>query len=448
MKYGLFLFGLFFLTNPYFWVFDILPDFIGLLIMAKAIRPMTEISPSMEAASSGFKKAAALSVAQLGLIIPMITMVNSDPTFNMVFSFCFNILRIIILIPAFHELFNGFTYFAERHAEPGQTVSTAKLKVMRTVIQIYIILHAVLSSLPEIVYFKVNDSGMTDSVEEIYPLAPFRLGIIVLCALIVLIIAIIWYISVCMYLSALRRKAAFNRGIILDISSFVRSEKKRIMSAVRPAVTCFILSCFCAIAFYIDGKAVIPPFFAPALHIAVLTSLRRILDDNKKRITRAFSIVAVILSLPLMLFTEFFATQYHEMASFAFSEVESKFALPYYMNIAYSFFMILSSVCVGIALYKVITEHTGLFWESAYITHNSRAANEKLRRQRLSVLLTGGCCLLSVFNAYTYGNLYKEPMLNTYALVLGVAVAVCASILYNSVRRSVLEKYSTENKMN
>ncbi len=446
MKYRLFLFGLFFLINPYFWVFDILPDFIGLLIMAKAIKPVTEISPSMEAASSGFKKAAALSIAQLGLTIPMITLVNSDPTFNMVFSFCFNILRIILLIPALHELFNGLTYFAERHAENGSTVSTMKMKVIRTVMQVYIILHCLLSVSPEMVYlFKVNDSGMTENFEEIYPLSPFRTGIIFLSAAVVAIISIIWYIIICAYFSSLRKKAAYNRGIISDIASFVRSEKKRIMSAVRPAITCLIIASFCAIGYLIDGKTLIPPYFTPILHIAVISYLRKIVQ---KKVTRVFSVTAVVISFPLQLFTEFFATEYHETASFAFSEIQGKFAIPFLLNVIYTFFLVLSTICVGIALYRVIKEHTGLFWESAYITHNSKAANEKLSRLRLSVVLTVASCTLAVFNSCTYGNLYKKPIFNTYALVLGVAIAVCASLLYTTVRTAVLEKYSTENKMN
>ncbi|MBQ8254315.1 MAG: hypothetical protein IJY94_02285 [Clostridia bacterium] len=445
MKYRLFLFGLFFLINPYFWVFDVLPDFIGLLIMAKAIRSLTDVSPSMEAASNGLKKAAALSISQLGLTIPMMTLVNSDPTFNMVFSFCFNILRIIILIPTLHELFNGFVYFADRHAEKGHTVSTVKLKTVRTVMQIYIILHSLLSAFPEIVYFKVNDSGMTESVEEIYPLAPFRLGIMFLCACIVALLSLIFYVIICVYFSSLRKKAEFNRGITSDIASYVRSERKRIMTAVKPAMTCFIIACFCAVGYYIDGKALIPPYFTPILHIAVISYLRRILD---KKVTRAFSIVAVIVSVPLQVFSEFFATEYHETASFAFSEIETKFLFPYYLNIAYTVFLVLSTVCIGIALYRVIKDHTVLFWESAYITHNSKAVNEKLRRLRLSVLLTCASSLLAVFNCYTYGKLYSKPMLNTYALLIGVIVGVCASLLCSSVRTAVLEKYSTENKMN
>ena len=445
MKYRLFLFGLFFLINPYFWVFDVLPDFIGLLIMAKAIRSLTDVSPSMEAASNGLKKAAALSISQLGLTIPMMTLVNSDPTFNMVFSFCFNILRIIILIPTLHELFNGFVYFADRHAEKGHTVSTVKLKTVRTVMQIYIILHSLLSAFPEIVYFKVNDSGMTESVEEIYPLAPFRLGIMFLCACIVALLSLIFYVIICVYFSSLRKKAEFNRGITSDIASYVRSERKRIMTAVKPAMTCFIIACFCAVGYYIDGKALIPPYFTPILHIAVISYLRRILD---KKVTRAFSIVAVIVSVPLQVFSEFFATEYHETASFAFSEIETKFLFPYYLNIAYTVFLVLSTVCIGIALYRVIKDHTVLFWESAYITHNSKEVNEKLRRLRLSVLLTCASSLLAVFNCYTYGKLYSKPMLNTYALLIGVIVGVCASLLCSSVRTAVLEKYSTENKMN
>ncbi len=446
MKYRLFLFGLFFLINPYFWVFDILPDFIGLLIMAKAIRPMNDVSPSIEAASSGLKKAAALSIAQLGLTIPMMTIVNSDPTFNMVFSFCFNILRIIFLIPALHELFNGFIYFADRHAENGNTVSTVKMKVVRTVMQIYIILHCLLSVAPEMVYlFKVNDSGMTENFEELYPLSPYRTGIIFLSAAVAAIISLIWYIIVCAYFSSLRKKAAYNRGIISDITSFVRSEKKRVMSAVRPAVTCFIIASFCAIGYFIDGKTLIPPYFTPILHIAVISYLRRILE---KKVTRAFSIVAVVISFPLQLFTEFFANEYHETASFAFSEVKGKFAIPFFLNAIYTFFLVLSTVCVGIALYRVIKEHTGLFWENEFVTHNSRAANEKLRRMWLSVVMTAVSCVLAVFNSYTYGNLYNKPIFNTVALLLGVAAGVCVSILYTSVRTAVLEKYSTENKMN
>jgi hypothetical protein len=319
------------------------------------------------------------------------------------------------------------------------------MKVVRTVMQIYIIVHCALSAFPEIVYFKVNDSGMTDGIEEIYPLAPYRLGVMFLSAAIVLLISIGWYIAVAIYFSSLRKKAVFNRGIIGDIASFVRSEKKRIMSALRPAVTCFIIACFCAVGYYIDGKAVIPPYFTPILHIAVISCLRRIID---KKVTRAFSIVAVVLAFPLQLFYEVFATTYHETASFAFKDVKFYFMFPFVLNVIYTAFLILSTLCVGIALFRVIRQHTGLFWESEYVTHNTKAANEKLRNQRFSVLLTVACCLLSVFNTYTYRHLYDKPIFNTFALALGVVIAVCASILYTSVRTSVLEKYSTENKMN
>ena len=445
MKYRLFLFGLFFLINPYFWVIDILPDFIGLLIMAKAIKSLTEISPSMEAASVGFKRVAALSIAQLGLIIPMITMVNSDPTFNMVFSFCFNILRIIILIPALHELFNGFIYFAQRHAEKEDAVSVAKLKITRTLMQIYVIVHCFLSSFPEVVYFKVNDSGLTDNLEEIYPLMPYRLGIMVLCAGIVAIISVIWYLYACVFFSCLRKKTVLNRGITSDISSYIRTEKKRIMSSLKPALTCFKLACFCAVCYYIDGKALIPPYFAPILHIAVISSLNKILD---KKITRAFSIVAVVISPPLQLFSEFFASQYHEMASFAFSEIKSKFMFPYYINMAYTLFLVFSTICVGIALYRAIRQHTGLFWESPYVTHNRKTANEKLRQGRISILLTAAFSILALFNLCSYRNMYDKPILNTVALAVGIALSVCVSLFYTTVRNSVLEKYSTENKMN
>lgn len=442
MKYRLLIFGLFFLVNPYIWVMDFIPDFIGLLMIAKAIKPVCDVSPSAESASNGFKKAAAVSISQIGLLIPMIPIVNSDPTFNMVFSFCFNILRLIFLVPAFTDLFNCIIYFAEKHAVFGHSVSTARIRFTKTATQIFVILHCFLSSFPEVVYFKIDDSGFA---ENVYPLSFYRTGVIFLAGVIALIVGIIWYVIICAQFSSLRKSAVMNEGISKDIASAVRSEKKRIMSNLTPAVICFTLSAFCMITYFIDGTAVIPPYFAPILHIAAIGYLKRILD---KKVTRAFSIIATVLAFPLHLFYEMFAADCHDRALFAFNDVKDQFALPYWTNIIYTAFLILSLICVGVAFYRVIDKHTGLFWESAYITHNSRALRQKLHQKQLSMLLTFFGCLCAVINTLSYYYLYKKPMYNLYASFICIAFAIAGASLYSSVKSSVLEKYSTENKMN
>lgn len=442
MKYRLLIFGLFFLINPYFWVIDIIPDFIGLLLIAKAIKPASDVSPSAESAVLAFKKAAAVSIAQIGLLIPMIPIVNTDPTFNMVFSFCFNVLRLIFLIPAFRDLFNCMIYFAEKHAVFGHSVSTARIRFTKAATHIFVILHCFLSSFPEIVYFKIDDSGFA---ENVYPLAYYRTGVIFLAGAIALVIGLIWYVIVCAQFSSLRKSAVMNEGIAKDIASAVRSEKKRIMSAIRPAVICFTLSSFCMISYFIDGRAVIPPYFAPILHIATIAYLGRILD---KKVTKAFSIAATVLAFPLHLFYEMFASNCHDRALFAFNDVKDQFSLPYWSNIIYTAFLILSLICVGIAFHRAIDKHTGLFWESAFITHNSRAARHKLHQKQLSILLTFFGCLCAVINTLSYSYLYKKPTYNLYASFICIAFAVAGALLYSSVKTSVLEKYSTENQMN
>ncbi len=442
MKYRLFLFGLFFLINPYIWIIDILPDFIGLLLMAKAINPLCDISPSAEAASNGFKKAAAVSIAQIGFLIPMISLVNSDPTFNMIFSFCFNILRIIFLVPAFHELFNSLIYFSERHAAVGKSVSVGKLKVTKLIFQAYIIAHCVLSAFPEIVYFRVDDSGFA---ENIYPLANFRVGVIFLSALIILAVGVVWYTVSCLLFKGVIKNQSFNAGIISDIASAPRSEKKRIMRSVTPGLMCATLSLFSTVAYFIDGKSIIPPYFAPILHIAAIGCLNRVID---KKVTRAFSIVSTVLSFPLVLFYETFSTEWHTRATFDFKGVKNMFAFPFVTDIVYSIFLAVSAICLGIALTRLIRQHTGLFWESAYVTHNSKAAKEKLRAEQLSVLLTVLLVCLIGFNLGAYGNLYQRPLMNLHALLFGGALSFFGTLLISSVKSSVIEKYSTENKMN
>ncbi len=442
MKYRLFLIGLFFLINPYIWVIDILPDFIGLLIMLKAIKPLIDISPSAEEAAKGFRKAAAVSVAQIGFLIPMISVVNNDATFNMIFSFSFNILRLIFLIPAFGHLFNAFIYFSERHAVKGRGASVKRLKTVKLICQAYVIIHCALSAFPEIVYFRMDDSGFA---EMLYPLSYFRSGAIFLTGAIALIFTVAWYVINCCQFSALRKNAELNQGISSDIANTPRSEKKRIMRSAAPAVMCYILSLFAIISYFIDGQCVIPPYVAPILHIMAISYLNKIVD---KKITKAFSIVATIVAFPLHLFYAVFSTTYHERALFAFDMVEKQFSLPLWNNIIYTSFLVISLICTGVSMLRLIKQHTGLFWESAYITHNSKAAREKLLCEELSAALTVVSCLAAAFNTFAYSVLYTKPLFNLFALIFGTAVAVCGALLYSSVKSSIIEKYSTENKMN
>lgn len=442
MRYGLIVFGLFFLVNPYFWIIDVLPDFIGLLLIAKAISPIVDASPSAEEASTNFKKAAAVSIAQCGLLIPLISIVNSDVGFNMVFSFCFNILKLIFLIPAFRQLFDSFEYFAQRHAGEGKSVSIGRIKLTRIATGLFLMLHAFLSAFPDIVYFMVDDSGFT---ENIYPLASYRLGVTVLCAAASLIVSVVWYCIITPHMFSLKRNVSLNIGINSDIALAVRSEKKRVMSAVSPAILCYTASLFCMISYFVDGKSAIPVYFAPILHIAAIVFANKV--TARKRVTKAFSIIALILSLPLQLFYEAFSSSYHERALFDFNGVKDQFMIPLIFNILFTAFLILSLICVGIALHRIIEEHTGLYWEKEFITHNARAAREKLRNKRLSAALTFALCLSAVINTVSYLNLYKKPMFNLYATVICLVISLITSFLYANVKNAVIEKYSTENKM-
>ncbi len=442
MRYGLLIFGLFFLVNPYFWIIDVLPDFIGLLLIAKAIAPIADASPSAEGSSINLKKAAAVSIAQCGLLIPLISIVNSDAGFNMVFSFCFNILKLIFLIPAFRQLFDSFEYFAQRYAGEGKNVSVIRIKFSRIITGLFLILHGALSAFPEIVYFIVDDSGFS---ENIYPLASYRLGVTVLSAAASLIISVIWYCIIASHMLSLKRNAALNAGINTDIASAVRSEKKRIMSAVSPAIICYTVSVFCMISYFVDGKSAIPAYFAPILHIAAIAYANRI--TARRKVTKAFSIIATVISFPLQLFYEIFSSTHHERALFDFNGVKDQFMIPLVFNIVFTVFLILSLICVGIALHRIIEEHTGLYWEKEFITHNAHAAREKLRSKRLSRIVTFALCICAILNSVSYSYLYKKPMYNLYATLICVAAATLASFLYASVKTAVIEKYSTENKM-
>ncbi len=442
MKYTKLIIGLLFFSNPYFGPIDYLPDFIGLLLIADAIKAISEVSPSAEAAIASFKKAAIVSGAQIAVYIPLLSTINSEPSFNLLYSAAFAVLRLVFLIPAFNELFNSLMYFSERSASKHGYLRRTRISVM-----IFTVFHCIFSALPEIVYIRVhmvpsdNDLGYT----SYFPLANYRTGVMVLCAFIVLIVGIVWFIFTTAKINRLKKDRDFNAIIFDDLSHAEHSVKKTVLKSLKPTVFLLSVAAFTSFTYFVDGIPLIPPYFAPIFHAIAIGYMRNMC---LKKVTRVFSILASLFGLLMHLGCELFAFRSHEIALFAFEDVKNQFILPLILGIIYTVFMILSLISVCRALCILINEHTGLFWENAFITHNAKVGKDKLRQLSGSWLLTVILSLAVIFSFISYSLIYVNPILNLISTAVILVIAFAFTTLLSSVKDSVTEKYTTENKMN
>lgn len=208
--FGLMIAGMIFLCNPNINLLDILPDFIGYLLLAFSLAETAEVFPHFEEARSGFIRLAWISLSKVPAAVLMMFIWGSDKSQSSiitVFSLSYAVVMLMFSLPTFSHFFEGIFYMGQRHDCPaalGVPASFGKLDAegFRKLTLGFFVLKEVMSTLPEFALISVKqydpDPTFTGNVfisSAYYPL------FVLIGALIVLICGIIW---ICMMISYLR----------------------------------------------------------------------------------------------------------------------------------------------------------------------------------------------------------------------------------------------------
>lgn len=114
MKIGYILAGMVFLFNPHINIIDVLPDVIGYILILEGLFKISDLERNLLSARKRFVKLAWLSAVKFSCIL--LTPIF-DETLYLIFTFCFGILEMMWMIPAFIDLFAGIAFLEERHTQ-------------------------------------------------------------------------------------------------------------------------------------------------------------------------------------------------------------------------------------------------------------------------------------------------------------------------------------------
>ncbi len=183
--------GLWFLFNPNISILDPLPDAIGYLLFALALRHVALFVPYMQEALEGFKKLFYITLMKLPALFVMIMLFNDRIAITL-FSLSFAILELIFLLPAFRDLFEGFSYLGQRFDCPAAITQTETVKgpdSLRFFTYIFVSAKAVASTLPDFVFLFPYDP-LTKEGTSVSGASYFL--IVAVLALLVLLLGIFW----------------------------------------------------------------------------------------------------------------------------------------------------------------------------------------------------------------------------------------------------------------
>jgi hypothetical protein len=434
MHYSLLILGLLFLWNPEVTIFDLFPDFIGCLLIAKAIAPLEPLSSSAESAGNKFRKLAAISGIKTAALFPMMTLFSTEKEVTMLFTAGFAILTAIYLIPAFSDLFATVTYFADR----SQT-SVKGTAFLRGFTILSILLRYAFAFFPETVYVNVDESASVLYGQSIYPWEPYRMGMTVLAVLFSLIVGIAWLIAILSYVKRLKRHRAFNDGIALDLATVSIPFGKQMLAATNPTLLLLVFASFATVSFHIDGLPILPAALSPLLILIAVFYVKKPLALGSRYL------VLPTVSFCFGLYSHFtvntFSKACHDHATIDFDPYTNAFLKPFVTETVSALLQAACFLfCVLPILRKLIATERPSLGEraSVFTAHDKR---EQLRLSFLAVTFTVFTVLYGIGKSVAYWFFYRSHGGRFLATGVGVAIGVLAWYLMSCLRQRLQDVY-------
>ncbi len=202
--------GLFFLVNPTFSLFDLLPDFIGYMLVFAGIYELSALDDRLNMASKKLWYLALISALRL---VAAVGTLGYDSSTVMMLTFVFSICEAVVITAFLSDWFGGFDYFMQRF-DGFSAMSVHANTAFLTGIFFYT--KIALGFIPEICaifdlrsYFDIDEAPVWTALSSYKPYAMLLFG------LIVFIMGIYWYINTLSYFKKMRSDTTLieNAGI-------------------------------------------------------------------------------------------------------------------------------------------------------------------------------------------------------------------------------------------
>lgn len=296
--------GFIFLFFPSLSIFDIMPDFIGYLLIIKGTVCLFDLNEDINSARSSFIKLFFINLAKTALT-PLLMSLN-DETTTMTAVFIFSIIEGILLYSALDSLFVGVNYLADRADSKFADKGYSDVKITTA---IFVIGRFVLVSLPELTVLTSLDYQMTDDLSA-FTVYDFKLLITIACFVISLILGLHFLSNAVKYIGRLKRDEVFKgyvysryvEEVLENKSLFIRRNTKNACTFILAG---FILSC----PLYFEGVDITPSPLAVLLLYMGISRLSLLggIGEKFKKMLLAF----IPVSCALYSFVCFVGAEYH-----------------------------------------------------------------------------------------------------------------------------------------
>lgn len=406
--------GMIFLFNPMINILDILPDFIGLLMIMHGLSKAAQVTDHLGDARDYFAKLALVSAVQFGLVF---TLPFNTDSYTMLMAFSCAVVSAIFFVPAMSNLFAGFSYIAlragakspsvvpSRGALRGKSTRFSSVTALQLLTYVAFIIRAAGSVLPLVPSIFVSDYVGVPGVNWAQ-----YIGVLYAASWVVgFAVSIPWLLRFRRYIKGMCADTVLTDFLWQKYAQEILPNKGYLAARkMRPVLILAIIACGLCFSMYIDFVNILPNLFAAAFLIAVFANFKK---DYKKQAIWGISL-CVLLGV-CSIFTEIWLFDYtggvnnYTPASFALGV---KRALSMYPKIIISSWVeaLLGIAAFALCLYilrQVILSHIHAFAGRFYRTQE-QAVSEISRlesgiQKRMLFAAIAGVIALLLGGAYS-----------------------------------------------
>ena len=274
------------LFNPNIVIIDFIPDFIGYIFLLMGISQLADLNHHIEEASRLFKRMFVVSLIQFFSIFFVFGVLPSREISSalMLVCFSFGALELILLIPAFKALFDGFIYLGSRHESTSifkRRISKRKNKIRYgmtattkayVTTMVFVVLKPVLTFAPEIL--ELFDSTVNPNLSTNFYrfVDTFRL----LAWVFLLPLGTIWLCTFIKYIRSIIKDKTFIEALSQKYSTEISPKTFLfIQRYIKLAFIVLTIALAFNVDFYVDHASVLPDFISPIILMIMLFIVRK-----------------------------------------------------------------------------------------------------------------------------------------------------------------------------
>ena len=287
IRFGLFITSALFLCNPLMATIDILPDFIGYLIICSSLSGLCEINEHFVEAQRSFYKLLYVSIARFALSTFMI-LKNFSPTetFTLLYLFVFSILNIIFALPALLSLKKGLQYLPMY--ERSKVIDAPLLKKSKIsknefvygATVVFLIIHSFLTTLPEFFSLGKYDEYGNINYEALANHGEYRM----ISFFTLLLAGFVWLAVICVYFGKICKDKQFVNALEKMYHDKVFSDENSIFQRdIKKGLGLMLFVFVFSFDIFIDNLNIFPNFISAIFMFFAISCLKDYIKGAKSK---------------------------------------------------------------------------------------------------------------------------------------------------------------------